>query len=237
MSKLIFIHPINENLRFLRKLIRKLRAKEKKIQLLRLSNHNFSHIEALTKIKDASEDSLVCFLGHGATKALYGCTYRYENHPEYYDYRNEGDEKYFIDQNNIGLLQGKKLIALSCNSITLGKPAIENGIKSFLGFTEINFDNDSDLRPTQKSRHYVEAKVKFGLRSALFKTISCGIEHNLTLYEVLQILKISIHKESDNLILNNKEKEGFKYYRAAADCLQELKSGIHIFGDGNEILL
>ena len=42
----------------------------------------------------------------------------------------------------------------------------------------------------------------------------------------------------DKLILLNKESKGFdKYYFTAANCLQMIKEGITIFGDGNTKVL
>ncbi|CAA0214058.1 hypothetical protein [Tenacibaculum maritimum] len=236
--KLLTIHPINEDLRFLRKFVRNLKSYKTDLVISRtLSNNTVSHTKAIQFIERLDENDLVCFLSHGATRAIHGSEYRakYGSHSRQYSYMK--DNGYFIDKNNIEILRGKKVFCLSCNSDTLGKLAIESGVKVFIGFSTIDFDNRDELIPNQNPRSYVIAKTKYSLRKAVYQSIIFAIENNVSFYQLNQLLKINLNKEMDNLILNNKNKEGYLYYKTAADCLLTIKEGITLFGNGDIKLL
>lgn len=236
--KILTIHPINEDLRFLKKFVRNLKNSKSDLVVSRsLSNNTISHLKAIKYIKELSDNDIVCFLSHGATKAIHGSAYRvrYGSHMKQYSYMNEIG--YFIDKDNIEILKGKKVFCLSCNSDSLGNLAIESGVKVFIGFSTIDFDDRNELILNQNPRLSVISKTKYSLRKAVYQALVYAIENNITFYELSYLLKINLNKEMDNLILSNKDKDGFKYYKTAADCLLTIKEGITIFGDGNLRLL
>jgi hypothetical protein len=234
--KALTIHPINEDLRFLRKFVSKLKQKHPDIVKTKsLSNNNRSHETAINEINNLSENDTIIFLSHGATRAIHGCEYRarYASHSQQFIFNEQNDSDYFIDKNNIEILEGKKVFCLSCNSDTLGKLAIEAGAKVFIGFSTIDFDERNELLPSQNPRQYVIAKTKFALRESVFNSISLALNKNLSFYQLLHLLKITLNKEMDSLILNNKKNNGFKYYKTAANCLLTIKEGISLFGNGD----
>lgn len=236
--KLLTIHPINEDLRFLKKFVRNLKKNKSDLVVSRsLSNNTISHLKAIKYIGELSDNDIVCFLSHGATRAIHGSEYRtrYGSHSRQYSYMNESG--YFIDKSNIEILKGKKVFCLSCNSDTLGKLAIESGVKVFIGFSTIDFDSRNELISNQNPRSSVICKTKYSLRKAVYQSLVYAIDNNITFYQLCNLLKINLNKEMDNLILNNKNKDGYKYYKTAADCLLTIKEGITIFGDGNMRLL
>ena len=230
---LLTIHPINEDLRFLKKFVRKLTEYDNQLVVTKkLSNNTLSHNRAIDRIKGLKENDIVCFLSHGATRAIHGSEYRarYGSHPKQFSYMDEIG--YFIDKENVDILKDKKIFCLSCNSDTLGKLAIESGVKVFIGFSTIDFDLRDDLVGNQNPRASVISKTKYSLRNAVYQSIICSIENNLTFNQLSSLLKINLNKEMDKLIIDNKGKPGFKYYKTAADCLLTIKEGIRIFGNG-----
>jgi len=232
--KLLTIHPINEDLRFLKKFVRNLKNYNNDLIVSKsLSNNTSSHTKAIQHIERLSENDIVCFLSHGATRAIHGSEYRsrYGSHLRQYSYIKENG--YFIDKSNIEVLKGKKVFCLSCNSDTLGNLAIESGVKVFIGFSTIDFDDRNELIANQNPRACVIAKTKYSLRTAVYQSIVYALENNITFFELNQLLKINLNKEMDSLILNNKNKKGYKYYKTAADCLLTIKDGITLFGEGN----
>lgn len=218
--KILTIHPINEDLRFLKKFVKNLKGYDNQLVISKkLSNNTLSHIKAIKKIRELKDNDIVCFLSHGATRAIHGSEYRarYGSHPKQYSYMKEVG--YFIDKENIDVLKNKKVFCLSCNSATLGKLAIESGVKVFIGFSTIDFDYRDDLLGNQNPRASVISKTKYSLRTAVYQSLIFSIENNLTFNQLNTLLKINLNKEMDKLIIENKGKSGFKYYKTAADWL------------------
>lgn len=231
--KILTIHPINEDLRFLKKIKSKLKMKYPKIVSTKtLSNNYSSHEQAIREIELLKENDLIIFLCHGITRAIQGSKYRLASgsHPKLYDYSEKNGN--LIDRTNINLFRGKKIFCLSCDSDTLGKISLDAGVNVFVGFSTIDFDDRTLLLPKQNPRHYVIAKTKFALRSAVYNSLIHSLNNNLSFYELVEVIKIYLNKEADNLILNNKHKSGFKYYKISADCILSIKEGIKIFGNG-----
>lgn len=232
--QVLTIHPINEDLRFLRKFVRKFKFRGDGVVITRkLSNNVASHYEAIRRIKGLNESSVVCFLNHGATRAIHGSEFRskYGSHPHQFSFQEELG--YFIDSNNIDVLSGKKVFCLSCNSESLGNLAINSGAIVFIGFSTIDFDIRDELIGKQKPRSYVVSKSKYSLRNAVYQTLANAMENNLTFHEIHSLLKVNLNKEMDELIITNKKKPGYKYYKSAADCLLTIRQGIRLFGNGN----
>ena len=232
--KILTIHPINEDLRFLKKLKRNLRNSfPHLVKTKTLSNNYSSHELAFKEIELLNESDLVLFLCHGGTRNIHGSQFRSNYGSHRSRYVHSDNYGYFINKTNIDCLYLKKVFCLSCNSITLGKLAIESGAKVFIGFNTIDFDNREVLMPKENPRHYVISKTKYALRTAVFNSIKLAINENLTFSQIVHILKVNLNKEMDNLILMNKSKSGYKYYKEAANCILIIKEGIRLFGNGN----
>ena len=234
LTKVEIIHPINEDLRFLRKLRRNLVMDFPDYHnVSRLSNNSSSHEKALSAIGRLSPNDVVLFLCHGTTRALYGAEYRapYGAHPRRYVHsENHG---YLIDKDNIDLLAEKKIICVACNSNSLSKLAIDAGATVFIGFDQIDFDVREELLADQKVRNSVSVWVKYGFRRSLQIALSMTINENLNFYQFKQLLEISLNHHTDHLMLSTKDSAGRHYYKSAALCLQQIRDGIQLDGDGN----
>jgi len=232
--KALVIHPINEDLRFLKKLKRKLKNAYSHLILTRsLSNNYSSHEQALNEINILDENDLIIILCHGGTRSIHGAQFRekYGSHRSKYVHSEAHGN--FIDKSNIDIFLNKKVFCLSCNSVTLGNLAIENGAKVFVGFNTVDFDDRYELLPNQNPRHYVIARTKFALRTAVFNSLKFSLDNDLTFLQLIHVLKIFLNKEMDKLIILNKTNPGFEYYKQAANCILKIKEGVKLFGDGS----
>lgn len=246
MPNITVIHPTDGDLRFLRKLIEQLRAFfPSDINYLRLDKNHYSHIIAFENLKKLSENHFLCFLCHGMSDGLYGCRTKE-------GYVLIDDRGLFIKPQNLFLLNTKKVFCLACNSNEIAQAAINNGAKVFIGFDNINFDLVVDEN-NRFTRHYVHEKVKYVLRHSIYSALSKAINENWTFLQLYHYLSATLDKLSDNLILNNKlilkgytpehttilknrkcsEHSFHQHYKSAALCIQEIKNGMKLWGDGN----
>lgn len=179
MSNIYLIHPIDENLQFLKNVIRYL-SKEfpGRTNYIKLINNRLSHEECLSKIKQSTDLDLICFFCHGRTDGLLGCRYRVS----YPAHRRQYDHGLLINEDNIGILRNKKIFCLACNSIEVGHTAIEAGAKVFLGFDKININNCPNI--------HVKSLTKFVLRSSINNALRNGIQNNITFNQLADYLKL-----------------------------------------------
>lgn len=232
--RIIAVHPIDGNLGFLKKLIRKLFSNSLgSVIYLRLSNNRASHDRAINNLSHAGKQDLICLFCHGRSNGLLGCSYK-AFHPDDSMGRFVYIEKYgnFLDISHAEILANKKIFCLSCDSVLWGKRIVDAGVAVFLGFTNINFDIKIFLE-NNVQRKAVERLVKYKLREAIFFSIQKSKEKEFNFYQFKSLLKIALTKAADNLILNFKGQKGQKFYFAAAECLQEINDGIKLFGNGN----
>ena len=234
MSNLIIVHPINEELRFFRKTIRKLRQSNYLITLLRLSNNFGTHKICLDKLKQSSNNDLIIFFCHGHTNSILGCSYQNDlsSHPNRYVHEEHG---YFLNGSNVDILQNKKIICIACNSNSFGRLAVSAGTKAFLGFDEINFDF-KDLILNNKWNKHVINLTKWKFRQSIFWAITNSLEYHLSFYQFSERLKLVLNKHSTDILLNYKKMKKFKYYKRTAYCLDEMRIGIQVQGNINEKL-
>lgn len=254
MPNITVIHPTDGDLRFLRKLIEQLSYTfTGDVNYLKLTKEYRSHDRAWREIENLHEDSLVCFFCHGRSNGLYSCKYRRasEMHLSYVL-----EEELFIRNDNFQLLSGKKIFCLACKSNGIAQNVINAGAKVFLGFDDINFDmiiRDEQNEEKYLARYCVHQKVKYLLRYSVYSALSKAINENWTFLQLYHYLSATLDKLSDNLILNNKlilkgytpehttilknrkcsEHSFHQHYKSAALCIQEIKNGMKLWGDGN----
>lgn len=222
MPNIYIIHPIDENLRFLKKAINDLADSFPSIAThIPLSNNNQSHDDCLSIIQKTAGQDLLCFFCHGRTDGLLGCRYR----AEYPSHRRKYEHGLMINSENIHVLRDKKVFCLACNSNEVGEMAIGAGVKVFLGFDDIAINTNPNI--------HVKANVKYAIRKLIVNVLKLGIKNNFMFYQLSDYLKLFINKENDSLIFMNKKRRGFsKYYLQTANILQQVKEGIRVWGDG-----
>jgi len=86
-----------------------------------------SYTQTINEIQELPPDSIIFFLGHGASHCLYGaCDEQFERIP-------------FIDKSNIDALTSKSIFALSCRSSEFLYNNRSN-LNSFIGFGNLPTD-------------------------------------------------------------------------------------------------
>lgn len=168
---IIGVHPINEDLRFLRKLIRKLRSRyEGRFKDIRLSNRQREHQYCIRYLSSHVPNGIICFFCHGRTTGVLGCSYRAQRRrvdagnflctnagldlmdphschsTPYYDHYERYGELIDADTIRRGLFRGYKIFCLTCNSNDLGHISVSNGAKVFIGFDHVYFDEEMHVR-------------------------------------------------------------------------------------------
>lgn len=248
------IHPTDGDLRFLRKLIEQLKNDfSGEINYLKLTKEYRSHDRAWREIENLNEDSLVCFLCHGKSNGLYSCKYRKQGEM---NLSYVLDEELFIRNGNFQLLSGKKIFCLACKSNGIAQNVVDAGAKVFLGFDDINFDiiiRDEEDEEKYLTRYCVHQKTKYLLRYCVHSALLKGISNNWAFIQLYNYLYAILDKLSDNVILNNKlilkgelskhfsilnnkkcsEHAFHQHYKSAALCIQEIKNGMKLWGDGS----
>lgn len=179
---------------------------------------------------------LILFMGHGRSDRLFGSIAK-ESH-EFISqdaaienkgyYKNES----FINQDNINLFKDKIFFSFSCfsnrnDARSIGRFAINNGVKSFIGFGDIPTDYIKENNIPKKAI----ATFKGIITSVIKKSLYVSINDNLTVCEMVDLIKILVNKEIQNILLSgNKD----RHIKIIVDKLFLFKNEIVILGNRYE---
>lgn len=223
---IIGVHPIDGDLRFLKKMAKGLASiLGKNYYHSRLSNNSRSHSHCLNRIYRITPQDTLLFMCHGRSDGILGCRFQIDS--ERMTSYNHG---LFINCNEMGLFREKKIFCMSCNSNKLGKKALQNRARVFLGFDDIYFDTDDSC---PDSNRYVVDISKYHLRRCVYSALINSWENDLSFNQCASLLKLLINKTNDDLVLGYRKHRGRKFYFHAANNLQLIKEGIRVWGDGN----
>lgn len=199
MKKIVCIYPEDETTAFLQPLYVHICDT---ISAVGIHNDTTDEDDSLDNIYDEIKDAeCVIFLGHGTSSILYGS--RYDN--------------VVFESNNHNLLDGKRLLLLSCNSNQFIKKYEKNDSIGF-GFLPTSLD---DVRKTRKL-HNVDIEniekidvdtYNMALVQSLINTISLNTMYDFHLFK--ERLKFNISRE----IVSCLTKRDSPNYRIVADML------------------
>ena len=165
---------------------------------------------AIDAIKTCDEDTIIIFLGHGASHCLY-----------------KGDNTPFIGNEKIHLLANKRIFLLACRSAEFIDSNKNIEFKSSIGFgnmltdwSEVLVERDADANAYPD----ISIEVIELYRSKLVNSIQCAWSRTITSqkdfeYLYLQI-KLFINKEITELLT----KKNIPNYIALANLLYETKT-------------
>jgi hypothetical protein len=204
-----------------------------------------------TKYTDADHEScikraidsnakLILFMGHGRTDCLFGsCNKKSQDfitetedairNPEFY--KNE----HFIHSENIVKFKDKIFFSFSCLSNrddpkSLARNAINNGVKSFVGFGNIPTDYIKEKNIPLKA-----IAVYKGIISKVMKiSLSTSIKNNYTVEEMISLIKVLTTKEIQKIILSSYKN---RHKGIIIETLFLFKQEIMIFGNRHEKLI
>lgn len=236
MSRILCIYPDDSSTKFLDRVQNHLkRHLAQAFHCYKIKPCQSSHDECLERLLKVTEEEFVIFLGHGKSDCLYGassnCDFLVSSYFEgISNYENDN----FISKENIDVLRGKKVFCLSCNSADgLGKLAVQNGVRAFIGFGDIPTDNEvlpelGRKLPLLTSRY--KGEVSWIVRTSLVYSI----KNNHNFFQLIDTLRLITNIRINNIILANR---GLRQRRLLADYLYNFKDEMMLFGDGNETLL
>lgn len=200
MKKIVCIYPEDETTAFLHPLYEHICGT---LNAVGIHNDTTEDDDTLDKIyAEINDAECVIFLGHGTSTMLYGS--RCDN--------------VIFENNNHNLLEGKRLLLLSCNSNQFIKKYEKNDSIGF-GFLPTSLD---DARQHRKLHDIVDIEniekidvdcYNASLVQALIKTIS--FDTMLDLYLFKERLKFNVAKE----IVDCLAKRDVPNYRTVADML------------------
>lgn len=212
---------------------------------------NFSEQEHLDCIEfiSTTKDKFILFMGHGQSDKLFGSCSKESSDfvsleaMQYNEliYKNEN----FIHIHNIKAFKDKILFSFSCNSNrndknSLGRNAIQNGVKSFVGFGDIPTDY-IDIWPKKKPR-MITAEVFPKRAISIYKgiiikimkqSLFVSIQNSYTVQGLVDLIKIQTCKEIQNLILSKNKN---RHKSVIIEKLFVFKSDIVIFGNSFECI-
>jgi len=249
MPKIIAIYPTDkqESTKFLNRINTYLKRKLNEDWLcVKLNFSEKEHVDCIEFISTVN-DKFILFMGHGRSDKLFGSCSKESSDfvsleaMQYNEsiYKNEN----FINVENIRAFKDKILFSFSCNSNrndknSLGRNAILNGVKSFVGFGDIPTDyidillvkkqkiSYDDIFPKRAIAVYKGLIIKI-IKQSLF----VSIQNNYTVQGLVDLIKIQTNKEMQNLILS-KNKNRHKKILVAK--LFDFKSEILILGNCHE---
>lgn len=213
MSKILYISPNDNTLKFINKIYKHISKLESvTIEFIELEHSDKSHKEAIEAISKCSTNDLIIFSGHGGSDFLQGSVDS--------DNDNYKKEK-FIDNSNIQILKDKKFISISCNSSDkLGKMAKENGVISFMGFGDLPTDNEV-IKELDKPLPEINAKFKGELSSILKKSIYTALEYEYTFVELQSLIRFYANKSMIKILktkMKHKEVLADRVFNIAYEC-------------------
>jgi len=184
-------------------------------------------------------------MGHGKSNCLYGAKGDYYGTLENELVKSEEPDKYFYEDNfindqNIQVFRGKKIISLSCNSNSqLGRNSVENGAKVFLGFGDLptstaELKEQGEESKSGVSLSKIEQALKTEINDIVKKSIGIGIKRNCTFSEIVDLIHFVTNQKISHYLVNQKK---ISERKLIANYLYTFKREIKVFGNGKEKLL
>lgn len=230
MANILGIYTLNEDLRFLEGLVKRIHsACPSRFSKTKLAPNQKSHKDGLIKIHSFDGKGTILLICHGRRNSLLGCTFRAGRVGDPLRYLH-GE---FVGKKNIDVFKEQKVFCLACNSNSLGDHAIKAGCKAFIGFGEINFS------PKDSYNGDLVRITKTEFSRSLYIALIHGIKKNLSFKQVASLLRVCLDKYSAELIMKRKtaNKKFKEIYLKAANNLQDIKYGIKIYGNQDSCLL
>ena len=245
-AQVLIIHPYDKSTSFLGRIKNHIQTEfPEHLHYFSIKPNTSSHNQCLKTIKDFSPDGLLLFMGHGKSNCLYGAKGDYYGTLENELVKTEEPEKYFYEDNfindqNIRVFHGKKIISLSCNSNgRIGRTSVENGAKVFLGFGDLptsiaELKEQGEESKIGVSLGKIEQALKTEINDIIKKSIGIGIKKKYNFSEFVDLIHFVTNQKISFYLVNYKKiSEG----KLIANYLYTFKKEIKVFGNTNERLL
>jgi len=244
--ELLIIRPHDKSTNFLDRIKNHLDSSiTVKLHYFNIKPNNGSHDECLSAIQDFSVDGLILFMGHGKSNSLYGAKGDYYGSIENEFVKLESPEKYFykeifINEQNIDVFDGKKIISLSCNSNgQIGRKAVENGAKVFLGFGDLptsvrELKDRGEENSPGKSLSKIERAFKSEINYIMKNSLNISILNNHSFTQLVDVINFISNQRISYYLVNQKT---LRERKLVANYIYDFKKEIKIYGDKHQKLI
>ncbi|MEK4462835.1 hypothetical protein MHB56_11350 [Paenibacillus sp. FSL H8-0315] len=180
-------------------------------------------------LDEMSMHETVIIITHGGPEEIY----------HKYDFKNK-QHQVLLNKENISLLEGKKIISISCATGRIfGKEAWETGkCKVFLGFhSKIHFDKKNKSEVTKSYRNFIGSCYKdvFGF------VIEQSILNNWSFDKIKTVLGIELRNTVISRALSLRNERPQHYVNIGLDqaifAVTNLSNNIVIYGDAREKII
>ncbi|WP_370176179.1 hypothetical protein [Leeuwenhoekiella palythoae] len=245
-KKILIVHPYDKSTSFLDRIKSHLQGEfSDDLHYFSVKPNEISHNQCLSSIRDFSVNGLLLFMGHGKSNCLYGAKGDYYGTLENELIKSEEPDKYFYEDNfineqNLGVFNEKKVIALSCNSnAQLGRKSVEIGAKVFLGFGDLPTSIEELREQGEESKlgislGKIEQALKTEINDIIKKSIAIGINKNYTFSELVDLINFVTNQKISHYLVNQKK---ISERKLIANYLYIFKKDIKIYGNRYERLI
>lgn len=190
-------------------------------------------------LDELPQGSIVVFLGHGRSDALFGSKGKKWNaeafvssDAKYEDLISFYNDENFVDNSCYSLFKNKTLICFTCNSATLANALLQNNAVSILGFDNIpstREEIEEQCRITAPNSHLISS-LNGCINVAMLQCLSYSYDRKLELGEMEQLLKTEFQ-----LAIMKALSSKARYRYQLADILTTIRKGIKVVGDRKQI--
>ena len=190
---------------------------------------------ARTYIDKLPNGSIVIFLGHGRSDALFGSKGKKWNAADFVssdaiaeDAKTYYNDEKFIDSSCFSQFKYKTLICFTCNSSTLAESLLQNGAISILGFDIIPSTRKEiveQCKIAQPNSHLISA-VNGYINMAMLQCLDLSYSRKLEMGEIEQLLKTEFQLATMRVLST---KSHYRYQLAY--ILTLIRKGIRVVGD------
>lgn len=245
-KQLLIVHPYDKSTSFLERIKNHLQAKfPEDSHYFNIKPNIISHRQCLSGINDFSTQGLILFMGHGKSNCLYGAKGDFYGSLENELVKAENPEKYyyndsFINEQNLNVLNGKKIISLSCNSNgQIGRKSIDYGAKVFLGFgdlpTSVNeLEEQGEENKSGISLSTVEQAIKTEINYIVKRSIEIGIVKDYSFTQLHELIQFISNQRISHYLVDQKK---INERKLIANYIYNFKKEIKIYGNKNEKLI
>ncbi len=245
-KKILIVHPYDKSTSFLDRIKNHLQTEfSEDIHCFNVKPNEASHKQCLSAINNFSTKGLVLFMGHGKSNCLYGAKGDFYGSLENELVKTENPEKYFYEDNyinerNLSIFEGKRVISLSCNSNgKIGRKAVECGAKVFLGFGDLptsvgELEEQGEESKSGVSLARIEQALKTEINDIVKKSVRIGIEKNYSFLELVHLISFISNQKISHYLVNQKKVSERKII---ANYIYSFKKGIKIYGNKYEKLI
>ncbi len=219
LGKVICVRALADDLRFLKPVTNRMaKLLGSKLRVCELNDHS-SHVVAMIALKSETYDFAV-FFAHGGRDYLRGGEFQIRATGE-----NIETER-FLSRDELGILKGKVVFCMSCDSNGLAETAINSGTRAFVGFDKVPF-NRFDENGDSIGSHVLVKHCQDILADSVKLALEQFFSGKASLDEAVEFLRIILVNRAIEYVRKN---VAVKERREVAALLLQTKTGLRYHG-------